>query len=77
MSKNSGMKITDIHPEYSTNPTNRISSYDTHGQPSSYITVHISIDGRQIHTEIRRSDITYKRKAQKIMNLLLETKWCG
>jgi PAS domain S-box-containing protein len=62
-----GMKLTDIHPEDSADVTNRIKYNDTTGPLLPYITVHLGKDGRQIHTEVRCSNITYKGKRARMI----------
>jgi PAS domain S-box-containing protein len=61
------MKLTDIHPEDSADITNRITNDDTTGPLLPYITVHLGKDGKQIHTEVRRSNITYKGKRARMI----------
>ena len=62
----SGMSLTDLHPENSAD-LNQISSNDGVGPLLPYITAHLGKDGRKIHTEVRRSNITYKGKRARMI----------
>jgi PAS domain S-box-containing protein len=57
------MKVTDLHLEDAVDITKK----DTAESPLPYITVHRGKDGRQIHTEVRRSNITYKGKSARMI----------
>ena len=63
-----GMKLLDIHPADHTNQMIRqILKDDGSGPLLPYKTMHVGKDGRLIHTEVRRSNITFKgRKARMI-----------
>jgi PAS domain S-box-containing protein len=63
----SAMKLTDIYPEDSADSNNQITDNDTMGLLSPYVTIHVGKDGRKIHTEVRRSNITYKGKRARMI----------
>jgi PAS domain S-box-containing protein len=62
------MKLTDIHPADHTNEMIRqVLKDDNTGPLLPYKTLHVGKDGRLIHAEVRRSNITFKgRKARMI-----------
>jgi PAS domain S-box-containing protein len=57
------MKVTDLHLEDSVDITKK----NTAESPLPYIAIHRGKDGRQIHTEVRRSNITYKGKSARMI----------
>lgn len=62
------MKLTDIHPSDHTNEMIRqVLKDDSTGALSPYKTLHVGKDGRLIHTEIRRSNITFKGKKARMI----------
>lgn len=58
-----GMKLTDIQPEDYVEVTKN----DTIGPLIPYTTLHLGKDGRPIHMEVRRSNITYKGKRARLI----------
>jgi PAS domain S-box-containing protein len=62
------MKLTDIHPEEYTNEMlKQVLRDDTSGSSIPYKTLHLGKDGRRIHTEVRRSNITFKGKKVRMI----------
>jgi PAS domain S-box-containing protein len=61
------MRLTDIHPDDSSDSIDQIINNNTIGPLLPYITIHLGKDGRKIHTEVRRSNITYQGKRARII----------
>jgi len=61
------MTLRDIHTVDSADIPNRITNNDATEPLLPYITVHLGKDGKEIHTEVRRSNITYKGKRARMI----------
>lgn len=62
------MKLTDIHPEECLAELHdHIKSSEKTDVLTSYATQHVAKDGKRIHTEVSRSNITFKGKAARMI----------
>ncbi|WP_158828524.1 PAS domain S-box protein [Mucilaginibacter lacusdianchii] len=62
------MKLTDIHPEECIqNMLHHVKPADESQVLHPYVTQHVSKDGKRIHTEIRRSNISINGKNARLM----------